>query len=267
MMKNNGPRLKTTEFHRMAQFHKIRKFMGIVYKILVILVVVGLWHLASSDLVPGPKETIIALFESVKSGALWVNILDSLRRYILGLFVGVVLGVGVGGLFGSCPKIAAAFEPLISILRPISPIAWVPFALIFWGIGDGASVFIISYAVFFPVLLLAIKEVRAVPADLVAAAKGFGASRWQVWAWVVVPASILGILSGLKLAASLAWINLVISEMLGAQTGLGYMIIDARNLLRLDLVLAAVLVIGLIGWVINGLFSWVEGATNRRFGR
>ncbi len=159
-----------------------------------------------------------------------------------------------------------AFDPIINLLRPVSPIAWVPLVLIIFGIGDKPTIFIISYAVFFPVLLLASKAVQDVPKELIIVSKNFGASKWQVLSGVIFPSSFLMLISGLKLAASMAWINLVVGEMLGAQTGLGYLIIDARNQLRIDIVLAVICVIGVVGWVINQLFCLIEKQISRKFG-
>ncbi|CAM2762164.1 taurine transport system permease TauC [Campylobacter hyointestinalis] len=172
----------------------------------------------------------------------------------------------VGFIFGLFPKVSVAFDPIINLLRPVSPIAWVPLVLIIFGIGDKPTIFIISYAVFFPVLLLASKAVQDVPKELIIVSKNFGASKWQVLSGVIFPSSFLMLISGLKLAASLAWINLVVGEMLGAQTGLGYLIIDARNQLRIDIVLAVICVIGVVGWAINQLFCLIEKQISRKFG-
>ncbi len=240
--------------------------MKYIHKLLVLALLLCVWQICSSELVPSPKESLVALYELATSGALHTGITHSLYRYAIGLFLGVVAGTLVGFAFGLLPRVAAAFDPVVSILRPISPIAWTPLVVIVFGIGDKPTVFIIAYAVFFPVLLLAVKALHDVPKELIAVAKNFGASRMQIFTGVIFPSSCLTLISSLKLAASLAWINLVVGEMLGSQTGLGYLIIDARNQLRIDSVLAVICVIGCIGWLINGFFHMLERRISRRFG-
>ena len=213
--------------------------MKYLFQILVLALALLIWQAFSGDLVPSVKEVVDAFFELAKSGKL-------------------LLGV---------PKFANAFEPLIGLLRPISPIAWIPLIVLAFGIGDKPTIFIIAYAIFFPMLLLTISAVKSVPNELVLAARGFGASKMQIITGVIMPASLFSIISGLKLAASLAWINLVVGEMVGAQSGLGYLIIDARNQLRIDSVMAVIFVIGVIGIVINFIFSLIERYAGERLGR
>ena len=178
----------------------------------------------------------------------------------------MIFGVFVGFIFGFNPKFASAFDPLFNLLRPISPIAWVPMVLIIFGIGDLPTIFIIAYSVFFPMVLLSTKAIRDVPSELIIVAKNFGASRWQILKSVIFPSSFLSLISSLKLAAALAWINLVVGEMLGAQTGLGYIIIDSRNQLRIDILIATIITIGVIGMIINALFGYIEKVVSRKYG-
>jgi len=151
-------------------------------------------------------------------------------------------------------------------LRPISPIAWVPIILIIFGIGDLPTIFIIAYSVFFPMVLLSTKAIKDLPSQLILVAKNFGASKLQIFTGVIIPSSFLYLISSLKLAAALAWINLVVGEMLGAQTGLGYMIIDSRNQLRIDILIATIITIGIIGMIINTIFGYIEKVVSRRYG-
>lgn len=240
--------------------------MRYFWQFIVIAVVVILWDIFSSNLIPSPLRTLEAFNQIITSGVLSVGIIDSLYRYILGLTFGALAGIMIGFIFGFYPKIASAFEPLFSILRPISPIAWVPIVLIIFGIGNMPTIFIIAYSVFFPVLLLSIKAIKDLPSELITVAKNFGASRLQIFTGVILPSSFLSLISSLRLAASLAWINLVVGEMLGAQTGLGYMIIDSRNQLRIDILLAVIITIGIIGMLINLAFGIIEKQTSRRYG-
>ena len=240
--------------------------MRYFYQILVLVLLLILWHFSSSTLIPSPAKTLEAYEQIIANNSLQIGIIDSLYRYILGLIFGVIFGVFVGFIFGFNPKFASAFDPLFNLLRPISPIAWVPMVLIIFGIGDLPTIFIIAYSVFFPMVLLSTKAIRDVPNELIIVAKNFGASRWQILKSVVFPSSFLSLISSLKLAAALAWINLVVGEMLGAQTGLGYIIIDSRNQLRIDILIATIITIGIIGMIINALFGYIEKVVSRKYG-
>ncbi|MDD7513697.1 MAG: ABC transporter permease [Campylobacter lanienae] len=240
--------------------------MRYFYQILVLVLLLILWHFSSSALIPSPAKTLEAYEQIIANNSLQIGIIDSLYRYILGLIFGVIFGVFVGFIFGFNPKFASAFDPLFNLLRPISPIAWVPMVLIIFGIGDLPTIFIIAYSVFFPMVLLSTKAIRDVPNELIIVAKNFGASRWQILKSVIFPSSFLSLISSLKLAAALAWINLVVGEMLGAQTGLGYIIIDSRNQLRIDILIATIITIGVIGMIINALFGYIEKVVSRKYG-
>lgn len=240
--------------------------MKYFYQILVIFFALFLWQIFSNDLIQSPKNSLFALIEIYNDGVLVSGILSSFYRYFIGLIIGLISGILLGFFFGFFKSVASAFDPLISILRPISPIAWVPIVVIIFGIGDRPSIFIIAYAVFFPVLLLASSAVRNVPKELILLSQNFGASKWQIFSGVIFPSSVLTLISSLKLAASLAWINLVVGEMLGAQSGLGYLIIDARNQLKIELVLGLICVIGVLGYLLNLAFSCLEKGVCKRFG-
>ena len=240
--------------------------MRYFYQILVLVLLLILWYFSSSTLIPSPAKTLEAYEQIIANNSLQIGIIDSLYRYILGLIFGVIFGVFVGFIFGFNPKFASAFDPLFNLLRPISPIAWVPMVLIIFGIGDLPTIFIIAYSVFFPMVLLSTKAIRDVPSELIIVAKNFGASRWQILKSVIFPSSFLSLISSLKLAAALAWINLVVGEMLGAQTGLGYIIIDSRNQLRIDILIATIITIGVIGMIINALSGYIEKVVSRKYG-
>ena len=178
--------------------------MRYFYQILVLVLLLILWYFSSSTLIPSPAKTLEAYEQIIANNSLQIGIIDSLYRYILGLIFGVIFGVFVGFIFGFNPKFASAFDPLFNLLRPISPIAWVPMVLIIFGIGDLPTIFIIAYSVFFPMVLLSTKAIRDVPSELIIVAKNFGASRWQILKSVIFPSSFLSLISSLKLAAALA---------------------------------------------------------------
>ncbi|WP_086227871.1 ABC transporter permease [Campylobacter sp. P0109] len=240
--------------------------MKYIYQSIVLAFAILIWHIFSSELIPSPMQVLNAFRLIIDNNSLQIGIIDSLYRYGIGLILGVIFGVIIGFIFGYNPKFASAFDPLFNILRPISPIAWVPIILIIFGIGDLPTIFIIAYSVFFPMVLLSTKAIKDLPSQLIVVAKNFGASKLQIFTGVIIPSSFLSLISSLKLAAALAWINLVVGEMLGAQTGLGYMIIDSRNQLRIDILIATIITIGIIGMIINTIFGYIEKVVSRRYG-
>ncbi|ARQ99285.1 taurine transport system permease TauC [Campylobacter devanensis] len=240
--------------------------MKYIYQSIVLAFAILIWHIFSSELIPSPMQVLNAFRLIIDNNSLQIGIIDSLYRYGIGLILGVIFGVIIGFIFGYNPKFAQAFDPLFNILRPISPIAWVPIILIIFGIGDLPTIFIIAYSVFFPMVLLSTKAIKDLPSQLIVVAKNFGASKLQIFTGVIIPSSFLSLISSLKLAAALAWINLVVGEMLGAQTGLGYMIIDSRNQLRIDILIATIITIGIIGMIINTIFGYIEKVVSRRYG-
>ncbi|PAF43689.1 ABC transporter permease [Helicobacter sp. 11S02629-2] len=234
--------------------------------ILVIIIFGGIWQAFSGDIIPSPWQVAIFLKDSIMDGSLLKNIESSLIRYIIGFVIGSVIAIVCAFIISSSKTLSKALDPLIQILRPISPIAWFPIIVIVFGIGDLPTIFIIAYAIFFPMLLLTLSSIYSIDKVFYDASKNFGASAFQRFINVTLPGSFVGISSALKMSASLAWINLVVGEMVGAQSGLGYMIIDQRNLLQTDGIIAAMVVIGIIGYCLHLIFERIEKAIKRRLG-
>ncbi|MCI6988002.1 MAG: ABC transporter permease subunit, partial [Campylobacter sp.] len=196
--------------------------MQILAKFIVIIFFILFWQFGafwSEYLIPTPLKTLRAFMEVFAS--IVVGIKSSFFRYFWGLIIGSLLGIIVAFLLNINQNILKAFDPLINLLRPISPIAWIPLVVIVFGLGDKPTIFIIAYAVFFPMLLITTKAINEVSDDLIKTAKGFGANKFQIVFGIIYPSTFFSILTGLKLVASLAWINLVVGEMVGAQSGLG----------------------------------------------
>jgi NitT/TauT family transport system permease protein len=207
------------------------------------------------------------LVELLHKHVLWADIGDSLRRVALGFGAAVVIGVPLGLTLGWYPALNQVVNPVLQILRPISPIAWIPVAIIFFGIGDRAAVFLIFLSALFPILVACVSGVSNVPAIFRRAGRNFGLSPAQILAKVVFPAALPQILIGLRIALGVAWLVVVAAEMIAVDSGLGYLVIDSRNSgKRYDLVVAAMLVIGLIGLALDFCFRRLEGLRSVRWG-
>jgi NitT/TauT family transport system permease protein len=158
-------------------------------------------------------------------------------------------------------------NPVLQILRPISPIAWIPVAIIFFGVGDRAAIFLIFLASFFPIVLACVSGVSSVPPVLRSAGRNFGLSSTQLLRRVIFPAALPQILVGVRIALGIAWLVVVAAEMIAVDSGLGYLVIDSRNSgKRYDLVVAAMLMIGIIGLILDFSIRRVERIKSVRWG-
>ena len=243
---------------------------NIVLPALALLAFLAVWQIAAGfwppEQFPAPSDVAKALQELAEGGILWGHIAISLARFSTAYLAAVVIAVPLGLFLGRNPRCRLSIDPLVQVLRPISPIAWFPLAVLWFGIGNAPAVFIIFLAAFYPVLLTTISAVRAVPAVYLKVSANFGAGARMTFLRVIVPAAFPGIMVGLHIAVGTAWIHLVAGEMLGAQSGLGFMIVDARNFLRTDQVMAGMLLVGILGLAIYKGMKYLERSIGRRWG-
>ncbi len=230
-----------------------------------------LWHFAvrwtATDVFPSPSSVLSGLLELTREGVLWSDIGDSLRRVALGFSAAVIIGIPLGLTLGWYPSANQVVNPVLQILRPISPIAWIPLAILFFGVGESAAIFLIFLGAFFPIVISCVSGVSGVPSIFRRAGRNFGLSPAQLLFRVVFPAALPQILIGLRIALGVAWLVVVAAEMIAVESGLGYLVIDSRNSgKRYDLVIAAMLLIGLIGLALDLAFRRMERVKSIRWG-
>ncbi len=238
---------------------------------LVLAALLGLWYCAvrwtGTRVFPSPLEVERGLTELLHKHVLWGDIVDSLRRVLLGFGAAVVLGVPLGLALGWYPEANRTVNPVLQLLRPISPIAWIPVAIILFGVGDSAAVFLIFLGAFFPIVVTCVDGVANVPTVYRRAGRNFGLNPLQLLARVIFPAALPQILIGLRIALGIAWLVVVAAEMIAVDSGLGYLVIDSRNSgKRYDLVIAAMLLIGVIGLGLDFGIRWFEKLKSVRWG-
>lgn len=248
-----------------------RKWEKAFWPVLVFLLFLLLWNLAlhwsGSKIFPSPTDVEKGTAELVRKGVLWGYIRDSLRRVALGFGSAAMLGVPLGLTLGWYPAAGQVVNPAIQMMRPISPIAWIPLSILWFGVGDAAAVFLIFLGAFFPIVVAAMNGVRNVPSMFRRAGRNFGLNPAQLLAKVVFPAALPQILVGLRIALGIAWLVVVAAEMIAVDSGLGYLVIDSRNSgKRYDLVVAAMLMIGLIGLALDIGFRRLERIRSVRWG-
>ncbi len=244
-------------------------------KILLPLVVAGVflfvWHcgvwLSGSELFPKPLEVLRGIVELAQKGLLIKYIVASLFRVTWGFALAVCIGVPFGLFLGWYARAFQAFNPMIQMLRPISPIAWIPVAILWFGVSDAAPIFLIFLASVFPITVSAIAAVQNMQPIYLRAAENFGLSRRQLFRRVILPACLPQIITGIRIALGVAWLVVVAAEMIAVNSGLGYLIIDARNAgKRYDLVVAGMVMIGLIGLILDLLVRRLEKFDEVRWG-
>jgi NitT/TauT family transport system permease protein len=224
-----------------------------------LVVSVALWWLATSVLpAPGsllrhtsPQEAIPALGRLISRGILLPDTAISLYRLLIGLLIAALLGIPAGLLIGLSTTAERAAGPVIQFLRMISPLSWTPIALALFGIGNEPVFFLIAAAAVWPIVLNTAAGVHAIEPGYLHIARSFHATWFELLSSVVAPAVRGHVQTGLRLALGIAWVVLVPAEMLGVRSGLGYQILNARDQLAYDQVVAVILVIGLIGYLLD----------------
>jgi NitT/TauT family transport system permease protein len=205
-------------------------------------------RLQDTPILPGPWAVLAAVVELAEKGLLVKHVVASLFRVTWGYLLAVVTAVPFGLFLGSHRRAGMALNPVLQILRPISPLAWIPIAILWFGVTDLAAIYLIFLASFLPLAVSAMNAVRNVDEVHLRAGRNFGLSQNQIVWRVLYPAAIPQLIVGLRISLGIAWLVVVAAEMIAVNSGLGYLIIDSRNAgNRYDLVIAGMLLIGVIG--------------------
>lgn len=231
--------------------------------ILVGSVVLLLWQVAimwsGTRILPAPLGVLRGFRELIERGVLTSYAADSLVRVAIGFGLAVLVGTPVGMLMGMRRDLAIALNPIVQLLRPISPLAWTPIAVVLLGVGDAPAVFLIFLAALFPIIVSAMTAVSSVREVHVRAGRNFGLSGRQILTRILLPAALPQLLIGYRLTLGIAWLVVVAAEMIAVDSGLGYLVIDSRNAgNRYDLVVAAMVAIGVIGLTLDFLIRRLE---------
>jgi NitT/TauT family transport system permease protein len=225
---------------------------------------------SGSQVFPSPWSVVLGIAELAREGLLLKYTVSSLYRVTWSFLLAVLVGVPFGLVLGWFSRAYEAFNPLVQLMRPISPIAWIPLSILWFGVTEMAPMFLIFLASVFPITVSATAAVQNIQVVYVRAARNFGLSRLQLFRRVILPATLPQILTGLRIALGIAWLVVVAAEMVVVNPqagGLGYLIIDARNAgSRYDLVVAGMVLIGVIGLVLDLLIRQLEKFDEVRWG-
>ena len=237
----------------------------------LIAVLLIAWHIAITrqavHLLPGPIAVAGGIIELAERGLLLKYIVASLFRVTWGFTSAAIIAIPAGLAIGWYRRSEMALNPLIQILRPISPLAWIPISILWFGVGDVAAMFLIFLASLLPLTLTAINAVGSIPPVFVNAGRNFGLSPVQLVYRVLYPAVIPQLIIGLRITLGIAWLVVVAAEMIAVNSGLGFLIVDARNAGdRYDLVVAGMVLIGLIGLLLDTGMRSLERIRSLRWG-
>ena len=210
------------------------------------------------QLLPAPGLVWSTLVETAASGDLWADTLISLQRVAEGFAVGALAGLAVGGAIGLSRTLRELLDPLFLFLAQVPPLAWIPLVILAVGIDEAMKVTVIAWSSFVPVVLGTVQGIRTVPDGFRELARALTFDPWSLVSRIVLPAAVPAIFTGLREGLANAWQTLVAAELFASSEGLGYLIALGRQLFQLDLVLAMVVVLGLIGLTLNGALALVE---------
>ncbi len=236
-------------------FRRLRRFI-------VVAIVLVAWQVVSGRLLPAlapylvtllppPLDVLEAFLDLSRTGEIFTHILGSLKRVLGAFAVAVLLGVSLGLSMGWWRLIGELVDPVLEFLRPIPPLAWIPLGILWFGIGDTQNMFIIFLGAFFPIVLNTIAGVQGVDRTLVWGALTLGGSRRQILREIILPGALPLILTGLRIGLGVGWMALVAAELVAANSGLGFLIEDSRNLLFTERVLLGMAIIGVLGFIMD----------------
>jgi NitT/TauT family transport system permease protein len=255
----------------MAKTVPAMKFWMAIRPIAFIAVLLVAWHIAANrqsfHILPGPLAVVGGIADLAERGLLLKYIVASLFRVTWGYVTAALLAIPLGLAIGWSRRSEMALNPLIQILRPISPLAWIPISILWFGVGDMAAIFLIFLASLLPLMVTAINAVNGVPQVFINAGRNFGLSQSQLVYRVLFPAVAPQLILGLRITLGIAWLVVVAAEMIAVNSGLGFLIVDARNAgNRYDLVVAGMVLIGVIGLMLDVSMRSLEKIKSLRWG-
>ena len=243
-----------------------------VLPLAVLLVALLIWSALSllgvfpESVFPSPLAVAKGFVEETRNGRLLDDLVASLFRVTTGFALAVFSGIPAGLWLGHHARARTAFLPAINFFRSLSPLAWIPFAILWFGIGDLPTIFLIFMASFFPIVLATMAAVANIPSVYFRVARDYGFSNNEVLTKVTLPAIAPQVITSLRVTAGLAWLVVVAAEMIAGRAGLGFAIWDARNGLRMDLLVCGMIVIGVIGVVIDRVLLQLTKISSVRWG-
>lgn len=237
-----------------------RRLAGLVVPLLLL----AGWQLAvnagiySTAQLPAPLDVVAALRELLGRNVLWANVAASVQRVAIGFGFGALAGIAVGLLIGGSRVAETMLAPTVQAIRAVPSLAWVPLLILWMGIGEGPKLVLIAIGAFFPVCAALISGIRSIDRKLVEAGRAYGLSGPSLAAGVMLPAALPSLFTGLRLGLAQAWLFLVAAELIGASRGLGFLLVDAQNSGRADIIVLSIVLLALLGTGTDWLLKLAE---------
>jgi NitT/TauT family transport system permease protein len=252
----------------------MEKLKKILPPLAVLVALITLWWVVvvrtESVIFPTPLQVVTGTLELAEDGTLWEHIGASLFRVGTGFGLAAAVAIPLGLWMGRVDGAYITLNPIFQILRPISPIAWIPLAILWFGVGNLSPIFLIFIASVFPMIVQTAAGVHTIERRYLRAAENFGVSKTVLFRQVIIPAVLPEIIVGMRISLGVAWLVVVAAEMIALRSGLGYLIMDSRNAgNRYDLVIAGMIIIGIIGLILDAVMRKLEGlkSVRWRYGR
>lgn len=252
----------------------MEKLKKILPPLAVLIALIALWWVVvvqtESVIFPTPLQVVTGTLELAEDGTLWEHIGASLFRVGTGFGLAAAVAIPLGLWMGRVDGAYITLNPIFQILRPISPIAWIPLAILWFGVGNLSPIFLIFIASVFPMIVQTAAGVHTIERRYLRAAENFGVSKTVLFRQVIIPAVLPEIIVGMRISLGVAWLVVVAAEMIALRSGLGYLIMDSRNAgNRYDLVIAGMIIIGIIGLILDAVMRKLEGlkSVRWRYGR
>ena len=246
---------------RLSDVMNKRKILPLILPIAILVfwyIITDGIHLVKPYVLPSPVDVLYSAINIIQTGKLLQNTIDTLFKVFAGLILASIVAIPLGIILGWYQTLEDLASFIISILRPIPPVAWIPFSILWFGIGTIPAVFIIFMGCVFPILVYTIDGVKRTDKVLIESAQTLGANDWNVLKRVILPSAVPYVVSGLKVGVGIALMCTISAEMIGSSSGLGYMILTATNLFDPGTTVVGMLVIGLIGLVLDYVFGLAQ---------
>lgn len=240
--------------------------LAIVATALIVWAILSALKVFPGSAFPSPMQVLNGLVEEISQGRLFSDLIASLFRVTTGFVLAAVLGIPLGLWLGLHPGIRAGVLPVINFFRNLSPLAWIPFAILWFGIGDAPVIFLIFMSTFFALTLATIAAVANIPVVYFRVAAEYGLRGRELLMQVVLSAAMPQLITAIRVTAGVAWLVVVAAEMIAGRDGLGFAIWDARNGLRTDLLVCNMIVIGIIGIGLDRVFVQLTKMPSVRWG-
>lgn len=242
---------------------KSLKEMSFGKGLLIPFLIIFFWWLGSSlgwwnpFLLPSPMQVLSAFATSIQNGELQTNVYASLSRIVFGFGLSALIALTTALLCAWFPKLLEMISPALEFMRHVPPMSVIPMLILWFGIGESPKIILIILATFFPVYMNALNGITECDPKLIEVGEIFKYTKWQVFKFIILPYAVPSILTGLRLGLGYSWRSLIAAELVAASSGIGYMILDAEQLSRSDVVIMGIFVIGALGALMDYGFQWV----------